>query len=182
MKRMLKRFLVASCCLLSACASRSDRVVTQARQGLAYDATYHPTPGGDPDTLKFLEQRGAWLGVQIEYRPEGHEELHGATGLSFRNGLERHVFVSNTLSINGQIEVLAHEIGHMFQPNFADRMAADTFAELVSVEVCQRLGVPSAASSVGYLRGQKLTLYVGRVYRNEIRFVADMLTRGFDGR
>ena len=162
------------------CASRLDRVVARAGGGLAYDATYLPTPGGNPNTLKFLEQRAEWLGVTVGYRPEGHEDLRGATGLSYRNGHERHVIVAETLSINGRIEVLAHELGHMYQPNFGNRMDADAFAELVAVEICRRLGVNSSAASIKYLRGQKMSLSVGKVYRAEIRFVADLLTKGFE--
>ena len=164
---------------LSACASRMDRVIARASGGLAYDAAYIPTAGGNLNTLAFLEKRAAWLGVTVTYRPEGHEDLRGATGLSYQQGHEKHVIVADTLSVNGRIEVLAHELGHIFTPAFGNRMDADVFAELVSVEVCERLGVNSSRAAALYLVGQKGSLPVGKMYRAEIRFVADLLTRGF---
>lgn len=174
------RILLLLLCLgVAACASRTERVITLASQGLAYDAYYHPTPGGNMATLTFLERRAAWLGVQVGYRPDGHEDLRGATGLSYRQGHEKHVVVSNTLSINGRIEVLAHEIAHLFQPESESRTASDVFAELVSIAVCQKLGVDSSRAAAGYLRGYKPYLHVGRVYAPEIAFITDLLTRGY---
>ena len=161
---------------VSACASS---VVTLAQRGLAYDAVYHPTPGGDPRTLRFLEQRADFLGVAVDYRPAGHEDLRGAMGLSFRIERQRHVIVNGDLSVNGRIEVLAHEIAHAFQPPLAHRAEHEVFAELVSVEVCRRFGVDTRQVAARYLRANKSALGVARVYRREIAFVVDMLTRGY---
>ena len=176
---MAMKILIACCLLVSACASRSDRVVTLAEQGLGWDATYHPSMGGDIRVLKFLEQRAAWLGVSVEYRPEGHEDLRGATGLSWSNGLQKHVLVNGDLPINGRLEVLAHEIGHTYQPPLANRMEHEVFAELVSVEVCKRLGLDTARVAARYLQANKSALALARTHRKEIAFVADLLTRGY---
>lgn len=175
----MKITLLVLCLGVSACASRADRVIAHASAGLAFDATYIPTDGGDIRALKFLEHRADWLGVQVEYRPEGHEDLRGATGLSYRQDYEKHVFIDQSLPINGRIEVLAHELGHMFQPPSDNRAANDVFAELVSVEVCARLGVPSAASSIRYIKVHKSAFAVAKIYAPEIRYVTDLLTRGY---
>ncbi len=74
--------LLILCLSVSACASRADRVIAHASSGLAFDATYIPTEGGNIRALKFLEQRADWLGVQVEYRPEGHEDLHPFVSLA----------------------------------------------------------------------------------------------------
>lgn len=176
---MIRVLALLLCLAVAACASRTERVIASASQGLAYDAIYHATPGGNPKALTFLERRAAWLGVQVSWRPEGHEDLRGATGLSYRNGYEKHVIVSNTLSINGRIEVLAHELAHLWQPESDSRAANDVFAELVSINVCQKLGVDSSKAASRYLSGYKPALYVGRLYAPEIAFITDLLTRGY---
>lgn len=173
------KYLLCLCLVVSACASRTDRVITDASKRLAYDAVYLPTEGGDPRALKFLEQRADWFGIAVEYRPADHEDLRGATGVSWIDGAQKHVLVDASLPINGKIEVLAHELGHLFQPYSESRSAHDVFAELVSVAVCEKLGVPSAKSSARYLTAHKSAFYVAKVYGPEIKFVADMLTRGY---
>ena len=175
----MKLAIVLLAGLMVGCASRIDRVVSIASRGLAFDAHYVPTEGGNPQTLKFLQNRAEWFGINVEYRPVGHEDLMGATGVSFRQGTQRHVLISSDLSINGKLEVLAHEVGHSFQPPMASRMEHEVFAELVSVEVCRRLGVDTTNAAARYLRADKSALWVARVYRAEIEFVADVLTRGF---
>jgi hypothetical protein len=164
---------------LSACASRADAVVARASSGLGWDAHYHPTEGGDPKTLQFLQTRAEWFGISVEYRPDGHEDLRGAVGLSYEDGMQKYVLVNGDLSVNGRIEVLAHELGHMFQPPLASRMEHEVFAELVSVEVCKRFGVDSSKASARYLQADKSALSVGRTHRLEIAFVVDILTRGY---
>ncbi len=175
----MKIMTLLLCLSLSACASRSDRVVARASQGLGYDGAYHPTEGGDPRMLQFLQRRGEWFSVSIEYRPEGHEDLRGATGLSYQDETGRHVFVSADLSVNGRLEVLAHELGHMFQPPLATRMEGEVFAELVSVEVCKRLGVDTTIAAARYLQIDKSALRIGKTHKYEIAFVVDLLTRRY---
>lgn len=175
------RSLLLLCCGVTAmaCASRLDRVVSRAAAGLAYDARYEPTPGGDSATLMFLEQRARWLGVTVTFVPKGHQDLGGAMGLSYMRGPEKHVVVDNTLSVNGRLEVLAHELAHLFQPPLEVRSEGQVFAELVSVEVCRRLGVDTSAAAVLYLQNFKSALRVAQVYRAEIAYVSDMLTDGY---
>ena len=173
------RLLLICCLLLSACASRSERVIALANRGLAYDGHYHPTVGGDPKTLQFLQSRAEWFGIAVAYRPTGHDDLRGAVGISFAIDHQKFVFVNGDLSVNGRLEVLAHEVGHSFQPPMASRMEQEVFAELVSVEACRRLGVDTSKASARYLQADKSALWVARTYRAEIVFVADLLTRGF---
>src|SRR5687768_6429510 len=115
------RCLLLGCCLLlSSCASRIDRVIAKASNALAYDATYHATEGGDPKTLAFLEQRAAWFEVDLAYVPEDSEMLGGATGKAYLSAEAKRIFVAQGLPVNGRLEVLAHELGHVFAPRFSN--------------------------------------------------------------
>lgn len=166
--------------LLTGCASAIERTLTGAQQGLAYDAYYTPTPGGDPRVLKFLEHRVEWLGIQLEYTETlDDERLQGAVGISFRIENARYILINGDTTINGRLEVLAHEAAHQFQPPLGTRDEHEVFADLVAVEVCRRLGVDISQTSSRYLQAHKHAFYIVKTWKQEIAYTADLLTLRF---
>lgn len=172
MRRNTALFVITAMIGLSGCASRSEKVMALASKGFSYDAVYQPSVGGNPNALRFLEQRAAWLDVTIAYLPKAEIASAGRTQ-------GRHIFVDADLSVAGRLEVLAHELGHVFSPQFSTPAEGDVFAELVSVEICKRLGHDTTKVAAGYLTVYKMAFDVGKRYQPEIQMVAELLTKGY---
>lgn len=62
------------------------------------------------------------------------------------------IWINSTLTMNGKVATLAHEIGHSFQPLGLDNFERDFFAEAVSNLYCQRIGLDVSHPSFLYLR------------------------------
>jgi hypothetical protein len=94
-----------------------------------------------------LEARLAALGISVEYAdlPDG---LSG-------QALGHAIVIDARLEPNARLEVLAHEAGHLFQPESFSRVEAQAFAELVGADVCARLGFPMHRTSGRYLAAFK---------------------------
>lgn len=175
----MRLLLIASVWSLLGCASMTERIVNEAMKGLAYDADYTPAEGGDPAALAALYDRLVTeLRIDVQYLPADDPVLRGAFGISYAAGSEQlHIRVRQNLSVNGTIEVLAHEAAHLFQPPYMTRQEGDVFAEIVSAHVAHQLGVPHAiATSAGWLRQHKARLRMALDLENEIEHISRILT------
>lgn len=163
----------------TACASMTERIVADARKGLVWDADYAPTEGGDPLKLAALYAHIVSLKIDVQFHPVDGPELMGAYGRSYIDleTEQRYIRVRQDLSINGSIEVLAHEAAHLHQPPYLSRSQGDVFAEVVAAHVATRLGISGAArTSALWLKQHKPNLGLALELQNEIRHVADLLT------
>jgi hypothetical protein len=162
------------------CASMTERIVNDAMQGLVWDADYVPVDGGKPEALAALyEHLTKELRIDVQYLPADSETLRGAFGISYVAEGELFIKLRQDLSVNGTIEVLAHEGAHLFQPPYLNRSQGDVFAEIVSAHVASRLGVPNAVStSALWLRQHKPSLRMALDLQNEIAHVSNILTPG----
>lgn len=170
------------CLVLSAgCASFTERIVHDARRGLVWSADYTPKEGGQPEALAaLLHHLTVDLGIQIQFLPADDPDMDGAFGRSMRTDDAALIIVRQDLSVNGTIEVLAHEAAHLFQPPHLTRSQGDVFAEIVGAHVAHKLGVPRAAeTSALWLRQHKPSLPVAMELRREIEYVAKMLSPEF---
>ena len=167
-----------------ACSTLTERLVNDAMKGLVFEADYIPIEGGDPLALAaFHEHLTQGLRIDIGYLPSDAEELHGAYGISYHAGDQLFIRLRQDLSINGSIEVLAHEAAHLFQPPYLSRPQGDVFAEIVSAHVSSRMGVPDAAgTSALWLRQHKPSLRMALDLELEIQYVAKILTPGSGAR
>jgi len=162
------------------CSTMTERIVHEARKGLVWSADYVPRAGGNPDALAALHDHlTAALRIDVEYLPADDATLRGAFGISYAAGNKSFIKLRHDLSVNGTIEVLAHEGAHLFQPPHLTRSEGDVFAEIVSAHVAERLGVPDAiATSALWLRQHKPSLRMALDLQMEILHVANMLTPG----
>lgn len=167
-----------------ACASMTERIVNDARQGLVWDADYAPIDGGDPKVLAaFYSHVTNTLGIAVHFLPANHPALNGAYGTANRYRDTLLIRMRGDLSVNATIEVLAHEAAHLMQPPYLTRSEGDIFAEIVSAHVAKRLGVPNAAkTSALWLRQHKPSLRMALDLQNEIEYVAKMLMPGSGAR
>src|SRR5687767_10176296 len=176
---MAARLFFAAVCFVSlGCAyTMTERIVYDAMQGLVWEADYVPKDGGDPEKLAdFYAHLTKNLHIDVEYMPSNDPTLRGAFGISYAAGNHLFIKVRQDLSINGTIEVLAHEAAHLFQPNVLNRSEGDVFAEIVSAHVASRLGVPNAEStSALWLRQHKPNLRMALDLQREITHVANIL-------
>lgn len=164
----------------SGCASLTERIVADALDGLAYEATYVPLEGGDGAALAALYAHvTAVLRVDVQYLPPDDPELRGAYGISYTVDDQMCIRLRQDLSVNGSIEVLAHEAAHLFQPPYLSRSQGDVFAEVVSAHVADGLGVPHAArTSAIWLRQHKPSIRVALDLQREIAHVVRVLMPG----
>lgn len=66
---------------------------------------------------------------------------------------EGKIYINTSLGGNGKVAVLAHELGHVFEPRELWGMwQSDIFAESVAYVVCGRLGLDTGQSSATWLR------------------------------
>lgn len=164
--------------VFTGCASMTERIVNEGMKGLVWEADYVPRQGGNPEALAALYHHLTKdLRIDIQYLPADDADLRGAYGISWGEGQALFIRLRQDLSINGSIEVLAHEAAHLFQPAALNQPQGDVFAEIVSAHVASRLGVPKAAStSALWLRQHKPSLRMALDLQNEIEYVAGILT------
>ena len=177
---MTKLTLVLALVMSVGCSARAynvvDQTLHQASRGLATDTRYVETPGGSQEALDVLQARAEWLGVDVQYLPGEDAGMMGATGLSWHDAEGRHARVTSTLSINGRLEVLAHELAHLFQPPALSKAEAEVFAEVVSLLVCRAYGVDTSAATAKYLQAHKSHFDIPYVYRREVNYAVHLLT------
>lgn len=176
MKSALLVIVVASL----GCASMTERIVDEARKGLVWEADYKPKDGGNAEALAALfHHLTVDLRIDVEYLPAEDPTLRTAYGISYNAGENLFIKLRQDLSVNGTIEVLAHEAAHLFQPPYLTRSQGDVFAEIVSAHVADRLGVPdAAATSALWLRQHKPSLRMALDLQMEILHVVKILMPG----
>ena len=164
--------------LVGCAATMTERIVREAQKGLVWSADYTPREGGNPEQLAALYAHlTVNLKIDVEYLPADAHILQGAFGMSYAAGNHAYIRLRQDLSVNGTIEVLAHEAAHLFQPPHLTRSETDVFAMVVAAHVADRLGVPDAvATSALWLRQHKAALRTALDLRDEIEHVANMLT------
>lgn len=175
------RILIVLAMLSVGCAhSMTERIVHDSLKGLVWEADYLPREGGDPAALAALYHHLTHeLRIDIAYLPAQDETLRGAYGISYAAGSHMFIKLRQDLSVNGTIEVLAHEAAHLFQPPYLSKSQGDVFAEIVSAHVAQKLGVPDTEKTAAlWLRQHKPSLRMALDMQNEIEHVAKLLLPG----
>lgn len=162
------------------CSTMTERIVNEARKGLAFSGDYTPKVGGNAESLAALVDHFTRdLRIDVEYLPPNDEVLHGAFGISYTAGDHWFIKLRNDISVNGKIEVLAHEAGHLFAPPWLTRPQGDVFAEVVAAHIAKALGVPDTVATSGlWLRQHKAWLQAAFDLEDEIQYVVKILLPG----
>ena len=180
MKALVIMAVLIHMAVFTGCASMTERIVNEGMNGLVWEADYVPVRGGNPDALAALYHHLTTdLRIDVQYLPVNDAMLRGAYGISYIADERLFIKLRQDLSVNGSIEVLAHEAAHLFQPAALNQPQGDVFAEIVSAHVASRMGVPNAANtSALWLRQHKPSLRMALDLQNEIEHVAHILTPG----
>jgi antirestriction protein ArdC len=118
---------------------------------------YRPLEGDVPDGMvELLESVAARFGLRVEYRDP---EITGAHG--FLRRAESLIVIDPDQAPAMRAKVLAHELGHFFDPTLADapelygahRGDCEAVAESVAYVVAARFGLDAGPSAVGYVTG-----------------------------
>lgn len=116
---------------------------------------YRPLDGDAPaGMIDLLEQVAADAGLRVEYRPAGIAGAHGYLRRS-----ESLIVIDPDQAPAMRAKVLAHELGHYFDPWLiqhpdaygAHRGDCEAVAESVAYVIAARFGVDAGASAVGYV-------------------------------
>lgn len=124
------------------------------------------------DAARALEERLTAWGIRIiAYHP-------ATADLGMADIELRAIFIHPSLSLNGRLQVLAHEGGHFLQPMSAwgDLAVSQVFAQLVSHGVCRYYGLTDELMFANYLAGYKHALASERYLRRDIQFAVEALT------
>lgn len=171
---MVKIALVALLVVLSGCSSavgsfQSHTVYSIAMEHLAWEPSYEPNPGSEMQTrVMQLEQFCQNNAIMLERTTL--DGLWGRSSLQYRI-----IQIREGLSPNAEFEVLAHELGHFFQPPPMSPGAAEVFAEMVVVHLGQLWHYDYTNSAAAYLARHKEWLQVAHIYDKEIRYAAQVL-------
>ena len=118
---------------------------------------YRPLEGDAPaEMVELLEKVAANAGLRIEYRTP---EIAGAHGYLRRS--ESLIVIDSDQSPAMRAKVLAHELGHYYDPTLADspdlyaahRGDCEAVAESVAYVICAHFGIDAGPSAVGYVAG-----------------------------
>jgi antirestriction protein ArdC len=118
---------------------------------------YRPLAGDVPDGMvELLESVATRAGLRVEYRDP---EISGAHG--FLRRAESLIVVDPDQAPAMRAKVLAHELGHFFDPTLADapelygahRGDCEAVAESVAYVVAAHFGLDAGPSAVGYVTG-----------------------------
>ncbi len=113
---------------LIGCASSYERMVIKTDP---FSAHYKPSDGEVmKPALDELIARAATWGVTVRMDTPPPDVL----GQTFR--IEKLILISNQYPINGQFEILCHELGHLFHP-IMENMYNELFAEVVGWKVAE---------------------------------------------
>ncbi len=116
---------------------------------------YRPLEGDAPEGMvELLEQGATNAGMRVEYRTP---ELAGAHGYLRRS--ESLIVVDPAQSLAMRAKVLAHELGHYFDPTLAEapelyaahRGDCEAVAESVAYVIAAGFGMDAGASAIGYV-------------------------------
>lgn len=137
-----------------------------------YVASFHFQP--DTDTLELQRLQYVVtkaLGATVTYKSV--DDMPGAYGMTYRE--VRAIHISDAIPIRQKFQVLAHEAGHLLQPeSLASQPEGEVFAEGVAHTVCLRRQMDCRDAGV-YLANYKSALHVLRDFRAEILWAAGVL-------
>jgi hypothetical protein len=171
----MKNLILALSLALSiscSCASYSEQVLQQAAKITFYEASYNGTKGDSHVAqLMALENRALQLGIKLEYIPP--EAMQGNAGQTFPP--HRWVQISSALTPNERLEILAHEMAHVFGPPTLTPAEKEVFADLVAVEYCHSVGLDIRRASASYLPMYKSGFGVYEHSKAEIEYVIGVL-------
>ena len=159
---------VIAACVLSLCSTDPlDRLERQASSLTFWQQSYDAPSGTsrEQDLLKLQRLVETVLGVQVQQAGAPP----GTAGVSSRE--HRIIALDGTLSPNARLQVLAHEAGHVLQPDGLSKQEAEVFADAVSLLVTG----DDAHVYSQYLAGSKSGLHALRTYRREIQWAARVL-------
>lgn len=150
--RNLKLFILALALTASACASTGPKPVTVTALITRVvlnepEEAYLPTTTVLADSFMKLVKVANRHGVVVIITPD--LDFRGLLGL-YQSRTHR-IYLNTFLGTDGRVAVLAHEIGHLLDPE-QDRPspADDIIAQAVSYIVVKRLGVDTMESTLWY--------------------------------
>ena len=155
-------------CVLSLCSTDPLDRLEREVSGFTFWEQSCEAPVGNSREQEYRRlQRLAWmvLGVQVQA-----SATPGVAGLASREA--RIIAIDPTLSPNAALQVLAHEAGHILQPDGLSKAEAEVFADAVAYLV-----TGDDVHVYGrYLAGSKQGLGVLKTYRREIEWAATVLS------
>ena len=90
------------------------------------------------------------------------------------------VFVNSDESIDGQFYTLVHELAHVYQPDGLQVGQAETFAEVIAVQVAARCGLQVWPQTAAYLRAHATSeqqFWTLQAHAREMDRLVDKLSR-----
>ena len=154
-------------CLLSLCSiDPLDRLERETLRFSAWEQSYDAPTGASrqAELMRLARLVSTVFGVEI--RKGTHD---GIAGFVVREA--RVIVLDSTLSPNAALQVLAHEAGHILQPEGLSKADAEVFADAVAYLV-----TGDDVHVYGrYLAGSKQGLHVLKTYRREIEWAAKVL-------
>lgn len=167
-------------CLFSLCSQDPlDKLERQTDSYTFWEQSYDAPRGSDreQELQRLARLVSSALGVEVDMAGAPP----GAAGITVRKAImvdEQHqalirvIALDGTLSPNAKLQVLAHEAGHILQPEGLSRVEAEVFADAVAYLYTHDDGPVFAR----YLAGNKSGLHVLKTYRREIKWAARVLS------
>lgn len=156
----------------ASCATYSEQVLERAAKLSYYTAEYNGTKGDSHKAyLVELEARALEYGITLQYVPEA--DLQGNVGMTIPE--HRWIQIVESLPPNSKLEILAHEMAHVFQPRTLSGPEREVFADLIAVEYCRSVGLDIRSASAGYLPIYKSGFHVLDDWKIEFDMVLEVL-------
>lgn len=158
--------LIAACVLSLCSPDPLDKLEHEISRYTFWEQSYEAPVGNsrEQELLRLQRLVSMALGVQVQAAA-----VPGIAGLASREA--RIIALDPTLSPNAALQVLAHEAGHMLQPEGLNKAEAEVFADAVAYLVTG----DSLHVYGRYLAGSKQGLHVLKAYRREIKWAATVL-------
>ncbi len=122
------------------------------------------------------------LGATVDY--VGMEPgTYGRTypdGYASRGIARRTIQVDESLDWTARLMVLAHEAGHLMEPDSLNKVEGEVFAEAVGYLVCRHYGLDDPQAHARYLASYKSGFHVFEDWALEIDYAVRVLTSPAD--
>jgi hypothetical protein len=177
---------------LMGCALRTGSPTLAAMHGIGFRISAgvlpraYEVPG--ESHAKYYENLKGWAKrrtIALAFVPDlrlNDVPLSGLTRWTKEGGVM--VFLDSQEPVNNQFYTLIHELAHVYQARNLTYPAAETFAELVAVQVAAKVGLKTADYTAQYMAGTATIEFQWRVidgYYKEIDTVVLMLTAAAQG-
>jgi hypothetical protein len=153
----LRKLLIAAVlCVSAACAVTTQRLDSLAMITRMEAFGDRELPGAVPG-----ESHAEWFTPLAQVVADKGYTVVLALGMTERNlmGLTAHdmklVLVNADLDGNERVNTLAHEIGHLMEPEGMEWPISDVYAEAVAFVVCGKLGLDTGFASLRYLQPRR---------------------------